>query len=92
MGVKIKFMSALKEVTGSAEVVLDASFDTYGKIMEELIRLFPRLKEEIFYPDGTIDYVYQISLNGQRLSWPEDKDVRVKNADQIVFMVFMSGG
>ncbi len=92
MGITVKFMSALKEVTGTSSVVLDTSFNTFEKVMEELLRLYPKLKDEIFYPDGTIDYIYHISLNGRRLSWPEDKKTKVKNSDQLLFMVYMAGG
>lgn len=92
MGIKVKFMSALKEVTGTSLAELDPSFNTFEKVMEELSRLYPKLKDELFYPDGTIDYLYQISLNGQRLSWPEDKNIRIKKSDQLLFMVYMSGG
>jgi len=92
LGITVKFMSALKEVTGTSSVVLDTSFNTFEKVMEELLRLYPKLKDEIFYLDGTIDYIYQISLNGRRLSWPEDKKSKVRNSDQILFMVYMAGG
>ncbi|MCL0084019.1 MoaD/ThiS family protein [Dehalococcoidia bacterium] len=92
MSIKVKFMSALRSVTGTPSVELDPSFSTLEKVMEELLRLYPPLKDEMFYPDGTIDFVYQLILNGERLSWPDDKDVKVCNGDQLVFMVFMAGG
>lgn len=85
-------MSALRSVTGTPQVELHHSFSTLEKVMEELLRLYPQLKEEIFYPDGTIDFVYHLILNGERLSWQEDKDVKVRNGAQLVFMVFMAGG
>ena len=92
MAVKIEFKSALKSVTGTQTATLDGSFNTFEKVIAELLRLFPRLKDEMFYTDGTIDHIYQIMLNGKRLSWPEDKEVRVKDGDVLVFMVFMAGG
>lgn len=92
MGIKVKFLTALKEVTGTSSVELDTSFNTFEKVMEELLRSFPKLEDKLFCSDGTIDYLYQISLNGKRLSWPEDKNVRIKNKDQLLFMVSMVGG
>jgi len=92
VSIKVKFMSALRSVTGTPSVELDPSFNTLEKVMEELLRLYPQLKDEMFYPDGTIDFVYHLILNGERLSWPDDKGVRVHNGDQLVFMVFMAGG
>ncbi len=92
MAIKVEFKSALKSVTGTQAVTIDGTFNTFEKVLTELIRLYPGLKDEMFYADGTIDYIYQIILNGKRLSWPEDKDIRVKDGDVLVFMVFMAGG
>ena len=68
MGIKVKFMSALKEVTGTS--FRTESFFNTLKSNGRLVG-YIQLKDELFYPDGTIDYL-QISLNG-RLSWPEKK-------------------
>lgn len=92
MGIKIEFKSALKSVTGTQSVNLNRTFNTFEKVIAELLRLYPRLKDEMFYSDGTLDYAYQIILNGQRLSWPEDKEVRVKDGDSLILMLFMAGG
>jgi MoaD family protein len=92
MTIKVKFMSVLRSVTGTPSVELDPSFNTLEKVMEELFRLYPQLKDEMFYPAGTTDFVYHLILNGERLSWPDDKDVKVHSGDELVFMVFMAGG
>lgn len=92
MGIRVEFKSALKNVTGTKTVTLDKSFNTFEKIITELLNLYPQLKDELFYADGTIDYVFQIILNGRRLVWPEDKDIRIKDGDNLIFMVFMAGG
>jgi MoaD family protein len=92
VGIKVKFMSYLKEITGTSLVELQPSFDTVEKIMDELLRLYPQLKDEMFYEDGTMDFIYQLILNGKRLSWPENKNLRVKNGDQLMIMVFIAGG
>lgn len=92
MAIKIEFKSALKSVTGTHTVSLDRSFNTFEKIIAELIRLYPALQEELFYSDGTMDYIYQVILNGKRLSWPEDRETQVKDGDHLAFMVFMAGG
>ncbi len=92
MAIKIEFKSGLKDITGASKTTLDKSFNTFEKTMQELIRLYPGLKDEMFYTDGSIDYAYQIFLNGKRLSWPEDKEARVKDGDELIFLIFMAGG
>jgi len=92
MSIKVKFMSALRSVTGTPSVELDHSFGTLGEVIEELLRLYPQLKEELFHPDGTMDFIYHLMLNGDRVSWKKDKDIRVRTGDQLVFMVFIAGG
>lgn len=92
MSINVKFMPALRSITGTPSVELDPSLNTLEKVMDELLRLYPQLKGKMFYPDGTIDFVYHLILNGERLSWPDDKDVKVHSGDELVFMVFMAGG
>jgi molybdopterin converting factor small subunit len=92
MAIKVKFMSSLKTVTGTGLAELPSSLGTVEKVMEELLRLYPQLKDEMFYADGTMDFIYQIILNGTRLAWPDDKNVGVKNGDELMLMVFMAGG
>ncbi len=92
MPIKVEFKSSLKDITGTQTAILDRSFNTLGKAMAELIRLYPGLEDEMFYADGTIDYAYQVILNNRRLAWPEDSEVKIKDGDRLLFMVFMAGG
>ncbi len=92
MSIRVEFKSALKNITGTQTVLLDKCFNTFEKVITELIRLYPQLKDEMFYSDGTIDYAYQVILNGNRLVWPEDKDISMKDGDRIILMVFLAGG
>jgi len=92
MAIKIEFKSGLKDVTGASKTTLDKSFDTFEKAMNELIFRYPALKDEMFYADGSIDFAYQIFLNDRRLSWPEDKNIKLKNGDKLIFLIFMAGG
>ena len=92
MAIKVKFLSSLKSITGTGLVELPSTLDTVEKVMDELLRMYPQLKDEMFYPDGTIDYIYHLILNGRRLSWPDDKNLRVKNGDELMLLVFMAGG
>lgn len=92
MSIRVEFKSALKNITGTQTVSLENSSNTFEKVITTLIRLYPQLKDEMFYSDGTIDYAYQVILNGVRLVWPEDKDVTIKDGDRIILMVFLAGG
>ncbi len=92
MAIKIEFKSGLKDVTGTSKATLDKSFNSFEKMMNELIRQIPALKDEMFYSDGSMDFAYQVFLNGRRLSWPEDKDTGLKDGDELIFLIFMAGG
>ncbi len=92
MAIKIAFKSGLKDITGVSKTTLDRTFNTFEKAMQELIRLYPGLKDELFYSDGSIDFAYQIFLNDKRLSWPENKETRLKDGDELIFFIFMAGG
>ena len=92
MSIRIKLLSSLGKLTGTTSVELDANFNTLDKAMNELWRLYPELRKEMLYRDGTMDFIYQIILNGERVVWPDDKDIKLKDKAQIALMVFMAGG
>lgn len=90
--VKVRFIAPLKDFTGTEMVELESSFNTFEKVMTELLRFYPRLKAELFNADGLISYACHIMLNGKPVYWPRDKDIRVNAGDELLLMRFIAGG
>ncbi len=92
MAVKVRFIAPLKDFTGTEIVELDGSFDTFEKVMTEVLSLYSRLKGELFNADGLIGYACHFMLNGKRVSWPEDKDISIDDGAELILMRFIAGG
>lgn len=92
MSIKVKLMSFLSEHTGTGQIYLEPVFKTVGGVLEELARLYPALKEELFDENGKIDYFYQVVLNGDKLEWEEIPDTPVKDGDELVIFGVLGGG
>ena len=92
MLVKVRFIPVLKEVAGTQVIIIGSSFTSLEKVIKELLKLYPQLKNELFNADGTMHYICHMMLNGMLLSWPEDKDIKVKDGEELLFLTFMAGG
>ncbi|MDA8235048.1 MAG: MoaD/ThiS family protein [Clostridia bacterium] len=91
MAIIVEFIEPLKKATGTAMVELDSSYNTFEKVMLELLRLYPKLENEMF-DDGLIHFTCYILLNGKHLAWPGDKDKVLRDGDNLIFMAFLAGG
>jgi len=92
MVVNVRFVPVVKEISGTQVVIIDRSFSSLGKVIDEIIRLYPQLKDELFNADGAMQYIYHLMLNGKHLAWPEDKDIKVNDGDELLCLTFMAGG
>ncbi len=92
MSIQVSLMSFLSEYTGTNKVFLEPKHRTVGEVLNELTRLYPALKQELFDEDGKLDYFYQIILNGDKLVWEEIQETPVKDGDELVIFGVLGGG
>ncbi|MCL6478282.1 MAG: MoaD/ThiS family protein [Peptococcaceae bacterium] len=92
MSIQVKFMSLISSMSGVGRVQLDPVYRTAGEVLDELIRLYPALKDELFDEEGKLDYLYQIFLNGEKLEWSRIRDEPVKDGDQLAVFAVLGGG
>jgi len=92
MGIQVKFMSLISSVAGVGQVDLDPAHRTVGEVLDELTRLYPALKDELFDEEGKLDYLYQIILNGEKLEWSKVRDEPVKDGDRLAIFAVLGGG
>ncbi|MFZ5634598.1 MAG: MoaD family protein [Bacillota bacterium] len=92
MSIQIKFMSLISAMAGVGQVQLDPVYRTVGEVLDELTRLYPTLKAELFDEEGKLDYLYQIFLNGEKLEWSLTRDEPVKDGDQLAIFAVLGGG
>ena len=92
MKIRVKFMSFLSNITGTSEYLVQVPCETVEDVLEHLFKEFPKLKQELFDSFGELDYIYQIVLNGSRVFYPREKQLRVSPGDEMVFFAIVGGG
>ncbi|MCL6610659.1 MAG: MoaD/ThiS family protein [Peptococcaceae bacterium] len=92
MSIQVNFMSLISSTAGVRRVRLDPAYRTLGEVLDDLTRLYPGLKEELFDEEGRLDYLYQIFLNGEKLEWSSARDEPVRDGDQLAIFAVIGGG
>jgi len=92
MSIQVKFMSLVGAAAGVRQVELEPVCRTVGEVLDELTRLYPALKDELFDEEGRLDYLYHVILNDEILSWPEFQDEPVKDGDSLGIIAMLGGG
>ena len=88
--VKININPFLTHITNNQSTV-EASGDTIGQCLEQLVTRFPELKKWLYKKDGKLGDLVDIYLNGES-SFPLELSKPVKDGDELHIIVIISGG
>ncbi len=90
MSVEIHIPQALQHITEGKKVIEVPVGNTVGDCINELIKLYPKIKEEIFKGDKLRDHI-EIYLNMQS-TYPEELLKKVNDGDKIHIITMLAGG
>lgn len=79
-----------QRLTGG-QVVVTVSGSTTGECLEDLIREFPAIKEEMFDKDGNLLEYLSIFVN-REVAFPEELTTPVNYGDEIHIIPLIGGG
>jgi MoaD family protein len=92
MRLTLKFLRPFKDIIGKPEIELDTDLKTLKELLKNLIKKYPKLKKEIFKENFELtDYVC-IFINDKPISALNMLDTELKNGDNLLFFVPVSGG
>ena len=90
MGIEIDIPSYLRSFASDKEAV-EVSGGTIGECLNDLIRKYPLLENEIFDKKGKLLSVFEIYLNGAS-AYPDELAREVKDGDEIHLLAMLAGG
>ena len=90
MSVKINIHSFFYASTDNQDVV-EVEGSTVGECLEQLVKRFPGLKDQLFEKGGKLNRVVEVYVNGET-SYPEELAKPVKDGDELHLIVFIAGG
>ena len=90
--VKIRFSSALSNVTHARETILDLGDTTVKSVLDKLIQQFGADFEKRILDKGEVRRFVNLYVNGEDIRYLKGLDTAVKGTDEISILPAVSGG
>ena len=92
MKIKIKLLRPYSEIVGKKELDIDFSGSTLNDLINYLINKYPKLKSELYTENNEITEYVCIFVNDKPASALKELETKIKEGDEILFFVPLSGG
>ena len=90
LGVRIRIHPLLQDLADRREIV-EVDGDNVGKCLADLVKQYPKIRENIFDPRGKLLRHIEIFINGKTAS-PEELTASVRDGDEVSLLMLLSGG
>lgn len=92
MVIKIKLLKPFSDIAGEGEVDLEFEGGTVSNALDRLCELHPGLKKELFHKSGRVSYSVNIFVNDKPLTALMEENPILKDGDEILIFMPVSGG
>jgi molybdopterin synthase sulfur carrier subunit len=95
MAITVKFIGALRHLTGKPKLTIEHSADfTIKDLIQKLIQDAPQAKSSIIdqQPDGAMKTNALILVNDREISVLDGLETPLKDGDEVVFVPVVHGG
>lgn len=92
MKIKVKLLKPFSDVAGKGEVDLEFEGDVVSQALDKLCQLHIGLKKELYDDKGQVSYSVNIFVNDKPLSALEGENTKLKDGDEILIFMAVSGG
>ncbi len=92
MKLTIKFLRPFKDVTGKSELELDIKGKTLKDLLKILVDKYPKLEKEFYTKNDELTQYICIFVNDKPISALNFLDTELKNGDNLLFFIPVSGG
>jgi len=92
MKLKIKLLKPFSDAVGKSELQLDFDGSTLDDLLKELIDRYPKLKKEFYTKTDELTEYICMFVNDKPISVLNGTNTDLKNDDEILFFIPISGG
>jgi adenylyltransferase/sulfurtransferase len=89
--VKVLIPTPLRQYTGKKASV-EVSASTVGEMLNELTRLFPDLRKQLFGEDGKLRRFVNVYVNDEDIRYLENENTSVRESDTVSIVPSVAGG
>jgi len=91
MSVRVRIPTPLRRFTNGSEEV-GASGETVGRVVDDLERQFPGIKEKVCDEEGQVRRFVNIYVNGDDIRFLQNLDSALKENDELSIVPAIAGG
>jgi MoaD family protein len=92
MKLKIKFLKPFSDAVDKGELELDFNGITLGELLKVLLDRYPKLKTEFYTKTNELSENMCIFVNDKPTSALNGIKTKLKNGDELIFFIPISGG
>jgi MoaD family protein len=92
MKLKIKLLKPFSNAVGKSELELDFSGKTIEDLLKLLVDTYPKLKKEYYTKTDELTEYMCVFVNDKPISALNGTNTELKNGDEILFFIPISGG
>ena len=92
MKLLIKFLKPFSTATGKSEIEIDFKGNHLKELIQELVKTYPTLKNELYTTKGEITEYVSIFINDKPITALKGINSTLKNGDNVIFFTPVSGG
>lgn len=92
MGITVRLMSYISSEKGKNILEIPPGPRTVGELIKLICSKDQILKDELLDEDGSLDYIYHVSLNGKVVKRVELDSTEVRDGDEVVIYAVLGGG
>ncbi len=92
MKLKLNMLKPFSDVIGKKELGFEFDGKTIEDLFKALVNKYPKLKDELYTKNDEITDYVSIFVNDKPLSALKGVETQLKNGDELLFFVPISGG
>ena len=92
MKLKIKLLKPFSDAVGKSELELDFDSNTLEDLLKVLVDRYPKLKKEFYTKTDELTEYICMFVNDKPISALNGINTELKNGDELLFFVPVSGG
>ena len=92
MKIILKLLRPFSEIVGKKEIEIEFNGETLDNLLRDLIEKFPKLKKELFTNNNELTEYICIFINDKPASALNNLETEIKEGDEILFFIPISGG
>jgi MoaD family protein len=92
MKLKIKLLRPFSDVAGISKLELEFNGSNLQDLLNLLVDKYPKMKKELFIKSGELTEYICVFVNDKPMSALNGINTELKNGDEILFFIPVSGG